>query len=549
MNSMRLFGYWTLLTALSVSAVAAYYSIIGLTAIFAAAVIPIIIMGISLEVAKITTAVWLHTYWHESNVFMRSYLIVATIILMIITSMGIFGFLSSAHIEQTSKATESIAQIERIDNAITRLQQDIARAEQVITTLQNQDTTNDAAIQVQIDTEQQRIETVRAQFTADVESITRRMEESLAMFETQITQADATLDTITNLISTNNIAQLQAIIGVKPDGSYGGQTAAAVAAYRDAQNVIKQQAVNEIQNVRARFNTDIDNQRVILNETVAQSNDLINRLRSSIGVTSTNDEVTTKINEANTRITALELSEAALITEKSALELVNRKLEAEVGPIKYIAALIYGDTNKQVLDSAVRIVIMMLVVVFDPLAIVLLLAGVVTLNKHGGVRDAHVTATPTPVILVDTDDTVTELPVVPEKQPAPAEQNYKVTSFAQQTNARPDTTKGHQHERTETPQDTTAEVLLQDTTDDSDDNTMDIQRSDSIVVSNTDNIHTRIKDLKAHFDDEKSAINHTLAVGPEATLLLQTPRGDDKPLVRKSANIDAGNLGRITEKK
>jgi hypothetical protein len=69
-----LFGIWTIAVALTVSAVAAYYSIIGLTAIFAAAVVPVIIMGASLEVAKITTAVWLHTYWHEAPALMRAYL-------------------------------------------------------------------------------------------------------------------------------------------------------------------------------------------------------------------------------------------------------------------------------------------------------------------------------------------------------------------------------------------------------------------------------------------------------------------------------------------
>ena len=107
---MKVFGYWTLFVALCISVVAAYYSIIGLTAIFAAAFIPIVIMGSALEVAKVTTAIWLHRYWHITPFLMKFYLTTATVVLMFITSMGIFGFLSKAHIEQTAAANEGVAQ-------------------------------------------------------------------------------------------------------------------------------------------------------------------------------------------------------------------------------------------------------------------------------------------------------------------------------------------------------------------------------------------------------------------------------------------------------
>ena len=90
---MMIFGLFILLVALSISGVAAYYSIIGLTAIFAAAVVPVIIMGVVLEVGKIVTTVWLHQYWFDAKRWMRHYLAAAVIIIMFITSMGIFGFL------------------------------------------------------------------------------------------------------------------------------------------------------------------------------------------------------------------------------------------------------------------------------------------------------------------------------------------------------------------------------------------------------------------------------------------------------------------------
>ena len=85
-------GILVLITALTISSVAIYYSVAGLVAIFAAASIPIIIMGASLEVGKLVTAVWLHRYWKQAKWWLKSYLSIAVIVLMFITSMGIFGF-------------------------------------------------------------------------------------------------------------------------------------------------------------------------------------------------------------------------------------------------------------------------------------------------------------------------------------------------------------------------------------------------------------------------------------------------------------------------
>jgi len=154
---MKIFGFWTLLIALLISGVAAYYSIIGLTAIFAAAFIPIVIMGSALEVAKVTTAVWLHRYWHVAPFLMKFYLTIATVVLMFITSMGIFGFLSKAHVEQTSAATESVAQIERIDTELLRLDQIIKRAEDRIAKAESSTGNRNDDIQEQIEAEQNRI--------------------------------------------------------------------------------------------------------------------------------------------------------------------------------------------------------------------------------------------------------------------------------------------------------------------------------------------------------------------------------------------------------
>ena len=107
--------YLLLLTALSLSLVAGYYSIVGLATIFAAAMIPVIIMGTVLECGKLVTTVFLHQRWYELGWQLKTYLTTAVVVLMFITSMGIFGFLSKAHIEQTSLSQEQVALISTLE--------------------------------------------------------------------------------------------------------------------------------------------------------------------------------------------------------------------------------------------------------------------------------------------------------------------------------------------------------------------------------------------------------------------------------------------------
>jgi uncharacterized membrane protein YcjF (UPF0283 family) len=109
------FGVLTLLVALAISTVAAYYSIIGLMAIFAGATTAIAIMGIVLEIGKLICASWTFTNWKKCPVIMKTYFIVAVVVLMLITSLGIFGFLSRAHITQSSPTALLEERIERIN--------------------------------------------------------------------------------------------------------------------------------------------------------------------------------------------------------------------------------------------------------------------------------------------------------------------------------------------------------------------------------------------------------------------------------------------------
>ena len=108
----------TLITALGISAVAAFYSIVGLMAIFSASALSIAVMGIVLEIGKLITASWLYQNWKRVPLLLKSYLTIAVVILMFITSMGIFGYLSKAHIDQGKGVAEIYLKVDRVDNRI-----------------------------------------------------------------------------------------------------------------------------------------------------------------------------------------------------------------------------------------------------------------------------------------------------------------------------------------------------------------------------------------------------------------------------------------------
>jgi len=111
------------LTALMLSGVAAYYSVLGLTQIFPGAFLPVVIMGSTLELAKLVTASWLYRSWTTVHWGLRSYFTGAVLVLMLITSMGIFGFLSSAHLQTMSVSSSTSIQIQSLENRERLLQQ------------------------------------------------------------------------------------------------------------------------------------------------------------------------------------------------------------------------------------------------------------------------------------------------------------------------------------------------------------------------------------------------------------------------------------------
>ncbi len=240
-------AWLTLLSGLSISAVAVYYSVAGLISIFAAAAIPIAIMGIVLELSKLVATVWLKQNWFIAPRLIKAYLLIAVTILMVITSMGIFGYLSKAHLDQAVPTGDVAAKVALLDEKIK--------------------------------TEKDNIDTARR----------------------ALQQMDAQVDQMLGRSDTE----------------------------RGAERAV------QIRRNQAK-------ERAALQADIAKSQKAI----------------------------------AALNQERAPVASELRKVEAEVGPIKYIAALLYGDNPDQnVLERAVRWVIILIVIIFDPLAVVLLLAS------------------------------------------------------------------------------------------------------------------------------------------------------------------------------
>ena len=262
------FGLLTLLVALAISTVAAYYSIVGLMAIFAGATTAIAIMGVVLEIGKLVCASWTFQNWKTSPFTIRSYFIVAVVVLMLITSLGIFGFLSRAHITQSSPTALLVERIERINLKVNQRQTQVSRYQGRLDTL-------DQALQRYI----------------ELGAISKGLSKIGAM------------DNETNLLKTK-ISTLETEIDGLTDKKYGMKT---------------------------------------------------------------------------------ELNLA----------------EVEVGPIRYVASMIYDDVSESQLEEAVRWIIILLIFVFDPLAVVLVIAANISLRDY---RKERKMATKTVTVMPDLSD-------------------------------------------------------------------------------------------------------------------------------------------------
>lgn len=378
-----------------ISAVAIYYSVAGLVAIFAAAAIPIMIMGTTLEIAKLVTTIWLHKYWDSAVWWLKAYLSMSVVVLMLITSMGIFGYLSKAHIQQTAQNQQNMQEVSSIDTEIQRRQSQIAKYEADLTSYENEGATTDSNVQSQIDKEQIRIDSAytRIQPSIDeqnkiIDDETARLGGGVSVIQDRINEIEQQLALVQQYIDSNDIKKLQSLIGIKADGSFGPGTARAVTEFKDNLSSEKQAIGLQIAEQQKLITSpvidsaraEIKRLRGVAEQQIADSNALINRLRDQLGKTdvAANDTIIADIQKkiADSNKIVDELTE-----KKFELETEGRKLEAEVGPIKYLADLIYGENaDSNTLEKAVRFVIIMIIFVFDPLAVLLLIASQYTFS-------------------------------------------------------------------------------------------------------------------------------------------------------------------------
>jgi len=391
------FGLITFITALTISGVAIYYSVAGLAAIFAAAVIPIIVMGVSLEVGKLVTAVWLHKYWSQATWWLKTYLSMAVFILMFITSMGIFGFLSKAHIEQTSLSQEQVALIETLDDKETRSQAKIDRWRGELDRLLKGE---DVRVDNLIDKEQEGLDKIYARIKGEKDAVREDAKFEIEQQQTRIKQAQDRRDA--------EIAAAEK----KFEGTLGGskQYEEAVTKAKNNELSVASRAQAEILKINTQLDADLKAVDAKYAKDIADINKRINGLRN---------EASNKTQDIEGRITELE---GFIETEQKIIDDVNeekfgyekeyRKLEAEVGPIKYIAEFIYGEqADNNLLEEAVRWVIIIIIFVFDPLAVLLLIASQYTFNWHR-------------------EDKGGKLPPKPEPEPNPEEPQDPLPSFS-----------------------------------------------------------------------------------------------------------------------
>ena len=403
-----------LFVALCLSGIAAYYSIIGLTAIFAAAVVPIIVMGGVLEVAKLACTVWLHQHWNRVRWVMKAYLVPAVAVLMFITSMGIFGFLSKSHIEQSAMGTEQVEQVKVIDDKLLRAQAKVQRWNAEIGRLNRGETsgridglivreqaridTANKRIQPQIDAENNKVKGLREQADKEIAQQNKRLGDAqkrtnadITIAERRLAQLDKDVAAYTSQGTTTGGVFTADVDNVKK----GNQLRASQKPERDAlEKSIKKAKQSEI-GVASRVQREITkiNNRLADQIKVVEAN--VAKIRTSITKTidsananiakytleagSSNKNVDVRIKELELNIENIQPLIDGLREEKFVFEKKYRQFEAEVGPVKYIAQLIYGDNPDQnLLEAAVRWVIILIVAVFDPLAIMMLLAATET---------------------------------------------------------------------------------------------------------------------------------------------------------------------------
>ena len=339
----------TLLSALSISGVAIFYSVIGLATIFPGAFWPVVIMGSVLEVGKLVTASWLYRNWRQTRFLLKTYLTIAVVVLSLITSMGIFGFLSKAHLEQNLAENTVTQRIEIINSKITSEETYIKRQLKIIeraeNTLSKTGTSNKEALEL----EQQSLKDVQDKF------------KTLLAVET---------NTVKDLNDRLKVLDKDVSDVLTSNKSFFNEEKAA-AELKASQKGERDQISKNIKDSQGRIK--------ILKDDYAVDTAIIKKRIDALREGNIDDksEVNAQIEVAEANILNAQNNIDDLIIDREPLEAKMIKLEAEVGPVKYIASLVidWGITQEVDTSEAVRWVILIIIFVFDPLAVLLLVAA------------------------------------------------------------------------------------------------------------------------------------------------------------------------------
>ena len=368
----KFLNYLALFTSMSIAGIAAYFSVIGLATIFAGAFLGVVVMAGALEFGKIVTAAYLHLYWDRLN-YMKYYLTFSVFILMLITSLGIFGYLAKASSDTSYKTAVAQSELQQIDDQIARTVNSVSLLEErmgslgtskidVSESIKQQEVIRDGAwdrVQGDIDYAQGQIDSLRNQLTS--------------------------LDTAVNELRNKGVE----VITTDEGGLFQGDEKQTIDYVQQANTLFDQQKEQREQirtDIKAQQD-NIDRYRSQAQETINSANAEIKRLQEAS--TGDADDIIQKTTEYQLQIDSLYDTISVYKEERFPFEQEILNFEREVGPIKYVAEVIYGqETARDYLDNAIRWVIFGIIFVFDPLAILLLITsiGLIAHPKTGTVK-------------------------------------------------------------------------------------------------------------------------------------------------------------------
>ena len=340
--------YAILLSALSISFVSAYFSIIGLTAMFPAAFWSIVIMGTVLEIAKLVSASWLHYNWRIAPRSLKIYLTTAVVVLIFVTSMGIFGFLSKSYITHQTVAEETKIVLSQLDDKIIREKEYIERQDQYLKDLSQQKTTSSTDAVYNIELEQKKIDDLHSSLDKNLNIDTGEINR----LNSRISVLDAEV----------------AALNAKPGGLFSSKKKK-LEELATKQNPERDAIKSKLTSAESRISKARES-------TAAQVNKIREKIDERQNASGNKEDLSGKKEEYNANIKAAHTKIEDMEAEKFKHKNAQVEIDAEVGPVKYVAELL-EDLGAQsiALAEAIRIIIIILIFVFDPLAVAMLLAA------------------------------------------------------------------------------------------------------------------------------------------------------------------------------